>query len=52
MTLLEEVSEILRNALAAYRKREITLEQYFYAIRIPMMDLILRDPEPKTPTKS
>lgn len=36
--LQTEVEEIVRNARAAYRAGEITLEQMQDAIRIPLMD--------------
>ena len=44
MTLEQEAKQILRNALTAYRKGEITLRQYLEVIRIPVKDLLLDDP--------
>ncbi len=41
MTLIEEVAEILRNARSAWARGEITTEQYWDAVRIPLMDLML-----------
>lgn len=41
MTLEEEAEEILRNALAAYRRHDIDLWQYLEVIRIPLMDKYL-----------
>lgn len=41
MTLLEEVLEILRNARRAWATGEITTAQYFDAVKIPLMDLML-----------
>lgn len=41
MTLKEEAKEIVKNAREAYRRGEITAEQYQDATRIPLKDLYL-----------
>ena len=41
MTLIQEVIEILRNARRAWATGEITTSQYFDAVRVPLMDLML-----------
>ena len=42
MTHTQEANQILRNALTAYRKGEITRTQYLYVVRMTTKDLILK----------
>jgi hypothetical protein len=43
MTLFEEVIQIVVNALAALRNKEITAEQFVDATKIPLKDLALEE---------
>lgn len=41
MTIIQETVEIVRNAKAAYRRGEITAEQFCDVTRIPLKDAFL-----------
>jgi hypothetical protein len=43
MTLIEEVIQIVVNALNALHNKEITPQQFIDGTRIPLKDLILED---------